>query len=111
MADIRNISLKNNTKLTINGKDYYPKYQECQDGIIELSGSATNTGVIILPDNALEGIHPYKNILAANYQADTKEEKENVEDIVSTITVSIHISEPTRLRRISYAVFCLKKKK
>lgn len=75
MADIRNISLKNNTKLTINGKDYYPKYQECQDGIIELSGSATNTGVIILPDNALEGIHPYKNILAANYQADTKEEK------------------------------------
>ena len=23
----------------------------------------------------------------------------------------IHISEPTRLRRISYAVFCLKKKK
>src|SRR5660397_264876 len=28
------------------------------------------------------------------------------------ITLSlIHISEPTRLRRISYAVFCLKKKK
>ena len=85
MAGIRNIALKNNTKLTINSKDYYPKYQECQDGFIELSGSATNTGVIILPDNALEGIHPYKNVLAANYQADTKEEKENVEDIVSTI--------------------------
>ena len=85
MADIRNIALKNNTKLTINSKNYYPKYQKCQDGIIELSGSATNTGVIILPDNALEGIHPYKNVLAANYQADTKEEKENVEDIVSTI--------------------------
>ena len=78
MADIRNIALKNNTKLTINSKNYYPKYQKCQDGIIELSGSATNTGVIILPDNALEGIHPYKNVLAANYQADTKEEKENV---------------------------------
>ncbi len=85
MADIRNIALKNNTKLTINSKDYYPKYQECQDGFIELSGSATNTGVIILPDNALEGIHPYKNVLAANYQADTKEEKEDIEDIVSTI--------------------------
>ena len=96
MADIRNISLKNNTKLTINGKDYYPKYQECQDGIIELSGSATNTGVIILPDNALEGIHPYKNILAANYQADTKEEKENVEDIVSTI-INNHFNKDTLL--------------
>lgn len=96
MADIRNISLKNNTKLTINGKDYYPKYQECQDGIIELSGSATNTGVIILPDNALEGIHPYKNVLAANYQADTKEEKENVEDIVSTI-INNHFNKDTLL--------------
>lgn len=96
MADIRNISLKNNTKLTINGKNYYPKYQECQDGIIELSGSATNTGVIILPDNALEGIHPYKNILAANYQADTKEEKENVEDIVSTI-INNHFNKDTLL--------------
>lgn len=96
MADIRNISLKNNTKLTINGKDYYPKYQECQDGFIELSGSATNTGVIILPDNALEGIHPYKNVLAANYQADTKEEKENVEDIVSTI-INNHFNKDTLL--------------
>src|SRR5660397_235396 len=29
----------------------------------------------------------------------------------TTVTLSlIHISEPTRLRRISYAVFCLKKK-
>ena len=96
MADIRNISLKNNTKLTINGKDYYPKYQECQDGFIELSGSATNTGVIILPDNALEGIHPYKNILAANYQADTKEEKENIEDTVSTI-MNNHFNKDTLL--------------
>ena len=96
MADIRNIALKNNTKLTINSKNYYPKYQECQDGFIELSGSATNTGVIILPDNALEGIHPYKNVLAANYQADTKEEKENVEDIVNTI-INNHFNKDTLL--------------
>lgn len=96
MAGIRNIALKNNIKLTINSKDYYPKYQECQDGFIELSGSATNTGVIILPDNALEGIHPYKNILAANYQADTKEEKENVEDIVNTI-INNHFNKDTLL--------------
>lgn len=96
MAGIRNIALKNNTKLTINSKNYYPKYQKCQDGIIELSGSATNTGVIILPDNALEGIHPYKNVLAANYQADTKEEKENVEDIVSTI-MNNHFNKDTLL--------------
>ena len=96
MADIRNIALKNNTKLTINSKDYYPKYQECQDGFIELSGSATNVGVIILPDNALEGIYPYKNVLAANYQADTKEEKEDIEETVSTI-MNNHFNKDTLL--------------
>ena len=96
MAGIRNIALKNNTKLTINSKDYYPKYQECQDGFIELSGSATNTGVIILPDNALEGIHPYKNVLAANYQADTKEEKEDIEETVNTI-MNNHFNKDTLL--------------
>ena len=96
MAGIRNIALKNNTKLTINSKDYYPKYQECQDGFIELSGSATNVGVIILPDNALEGIHPYKNVLAANYQADTKEEKEDIEETVSTI-MNNHFNKDTLL--------------
>ena len=96
MADIRNIALKNNTKLTINSKNYYPKYQECQDGFIELSGSSTNTGVIILPDNALEGIHPYKNILAANYQADTKEEKEDIEETVNTI-MNNHFNKDTLL--------------
>lgn len=96
MADIRNIALKGNTKLTINSKDYYPKYQECQDGIIEVSGSATNTGVIILPDNALEGVHPYKNIVSANYKAKTKEEKENTENIIGDI-ISEHYNKDTRL--------------
>ena len=96
MADIRNIALKNNTKLTINSKNYYPKYQKCQDGFIELSGSATNVGVIILPDNALEGIYPYKNVLAANYQADTKEEKEDIEETVSTI-MNNHFNKDTLL--------------
>ena len=96
MADIRNIALKSNTKLTINSKDYYPKYQECQDGIIEVSGSATNSGVIILPDNALEGVHPYKNIVSANYKAKTKEEKENTENIIGDI-ISEHYNKDTRL--------------
>ena len=35
----------------------------------------------------------------------------NFEEMMSEMLSLIHISEPTRLRRISYAVFCLKKKK
>src|SRR5660398_41016 len=44
-----------------------------------------------------------------------EQEKERGITITSAATTCelslIHISEPTRLRRISYAVFCLKKKK
>ena len=96
METIRNIALQNNTKLTINSKDYYPKYQECQEGFVELSASATNIGIIILPDIALEDAKPYKNIVSANYKAKTKEEKENVEDIVSTI-INNHFNKDTLL--------------
>jgi len=39
-------------------------------------------------------------------------ELESLFEDITVLTLSlIHISEPTRLRRISYAVFCLKKKK
>ena len=38
--------------------------------------------------------------------------KLNFNEMVAFLTLSlIHISEPTRLQLISYAVFCLKKKK
>ena len=44
----------------------------------------------------------YCNLIAAGEQSGTLE--------VMLHLSLIHISEPTRLRRISYAVFCLKKK-
>ena len=40
----------------------------------------------------------------------TADENTIIEEMSSYLSL-IHISEPTRLRRISYAVFCLKKKK
>ena len=96
METIRNIALQNNTKLTINSKDYYPKYQECQEGFVELSASATNIGIIILPDVALEDAKPYKNIVSANYKSKTKEEKENTENIIGDI-ISKHYNKDTML--------------
>ena len=96
METIRNIALQNNAKLTINSKDYYPKYQECQEGFVELSASSTNIGIIILPDIALEGKQPYKNIVSANYKAKTKEEKENTENIIGDI-ISKHYNKDTML--------------
>ncbi|GDZ51307.1 hypothetical protein MCC02034_18430 [Bifidobacteriaceae bacterium MCC02034] len=33
------------------------------------------------------------------------------DDLTGRVHYGLHLTEPTRLRRISYAVFCLKKKK
>ena len=56
MMEIRNIALRNGEKITINGKDYSPKFNQCKTGFVEISGSVSETGVFILPDKAVENL-------------------------------------------------------
>ena len=84
IAYMRNKGLQANTKININGSDYKPKYQKCQDSFIEISTSKTNVGIIIVPDNANLNIENQKLwLLVANYNAKNKEEKDKIEDIFS----------------------------
>ena len=39
MVGVRNVSLELDTPITINGKTYYPKYDKCMDGFLEISNS------------------------------------------------------------------------
>src|SRR5660398_139652 len=55
-----------------------------------------------VPQAALTGVGPYRRTRPRS--------RYTVRIFVQGLSL-IHISEPTRLRRISYAVFCLKKKK
>ena len=55
------------------------------------------------------------DLVAEDYEDDVAADS-RIDELRSKMVISedlslIHISEPTRLRRISYAVFCLKKKK
>ena len=90
METVRNIALKNNQAITINNKEYYPKYKECQTGFIGIDSSYTNVGVIILPDESLEGLSPSEEIFSANYKANTTKEKEQVEEIIKTKISNIY---------------------
>ena len=84
IADMRNRGLQVNTKININGNDYKPKYQECEDSFIEISTSKTNVGIIVVPDSANLNVDNQKLwLLAANYNAKNKEEKDKIEDIFS----------------------------
>lgn len=76
----RDKALEIGTKININGKEYLPKYKECVDGFLDISNSHTNFGIILVPDDAIEGLSMEKNHFTANYKGNTDEEKQKVED-------------------------------
>ena len=82
MENLRNQALKVDSRITIAGKEYKSKYDECQEGYLEMAASHINTGIILVPDNCdLTEDMKEETFLAANYNADTEEEKEEIEKI------------------------------
>ena len=80
MLSIRNGVLEKGNILEIAGKEYKPKYDECKEGFIEMSTSHTNTGIILVPDSCnLTDDMKEETFLAANYNATSDEEKEEIE--------------------------------
>ncbi len=85
MKEVRNEVLADgNNSLTIAGKQYKSKYNECKSGFIVMSTSHTNTGIIVVSDNCpltddMKEIH----FLAANYNDDTEEGKKKIEELFS----------------------------
>lgn len=80
--NIRNQGLKENAKITLLGKNYYPKYQECQNGFLYMTSSHVNIGFFVVPDDAVDESIRAESILIANYKATSEEEKEQIEQQV-----------------------------
>ena len=81
MEAIRNQALKKDDTITLKGKEYKAKYDECKEGFINMSASHINTGIILVPDNVeFTEEEKEQTFLAANYNAET-EEKEEIEKI------------------------------
>lgn len=89
MKVIRDKALEQNVTITINGKQYAPKYQECQDGYIQMSTSHTNAGIIVVPDscNLTDDMKEYHYLLA-NYNAETNEKRREIENMLVSDTSS-----------------------
>ena len=82
MKTLRDQALKENDIITLKGKEYKAKYDECQEGFIDMSSSHINTGIILVPDSVeFTDSEKEKTFLAANYNVNTEEEKENIEKI------------------------------
>ena len=82
MKTLRDQALKENDIITLKGKEYKAKYDECQEGFIDMSSSHINTGIVLVPDSVeFTDSEKERTFLAANYNANTEEEKENIEKI------------------------------
>ena len=102
MVDVRNMALKSGASITIDGKTYYPKYDKCVDGFLEISNSHVNDGVFIVPDDAVSNLTVEDEYLYANYKANTEEEKQEIEDLLisksdALTNIGSTISASTRL--------------
>ena len=85
MTNIRNNALKEGRNITIGGKEYHSKYNECKSGYIEMSTSHTNSGIIIVPDSFnLKEEWKEEFFLAANYNAETEDEIEKIEESITS---------------------------
>ncbi len=82
MSRIRSRALKTNPILNINGKQYAPKYEEIKNISLEIDSDMKNTGIIVIPDNAVSEDMKAINKVFANYNTDDKKEKLRIEDEV-----------------------------
>ena len=96
--NLRNPALKDNTIITLNDKEYYPKYQECQDGFVAISNNHINAGIIVVPDNAVTESWLEEEKLLANYNAVNDEERKEIENIIINLNGDgIYLNASTKL--------------
>ncbi len=89
MIEVRDEVLKEGQKLIIGGKNYYPKYKECQNGFIEISSNHINDGIILVPDHAIEKLKVGYKGLIANYKEKSKEKRVKIESELHEIIEKI----------------------
>lgn len=89
MVMIRNQALKKGIILSVNGKEYKPRYNECKDGFVKIGVQNMNDGILVVPDNAVKPQQVCNMGLSADYRADTKEERYSIETQLDNLMKNI----------------------
>ena len=89
MVMIRNQALKKGIILSVNGKEYKPRYNECKDGFVQIGVQNMNDGILVVPDNAVKPQQVSNMGLSADYRADTKEERYSIETQLDNLMKNI----------------------
>lgn len=64
--------------IRLGGREYHPKYKECQDGFLGMSSNRSELGFTVVPDDIPtdENLHPDRIYYIANYDTSKKSVKE-----------------------------------
>lgn len=89
MKDVRDQALSQGKEITVFGHTLKSKYDECQDGFIDISSQPINTGIYVVPDNIVDESCADTDYVIGNYQGNTKEEKAEIEKIVQSTAQSV----------------------
>ena len=94
-VDIRNESLKLKTPISLNGKEYVPKYEECIDGFVYISSNHINAGLIVVSDSVVQNLPREQEVLTANYNASNEEAKNEIEEKILALNEEAYASNTT----------------
>lgn len=92
MKQIRDKGLKGKPIITLNNKQYKPKYDECKEGYIEMSDQSINMGLIIVPDSLkFDETRKETNIIVGNYNKEFKypNKYDSLDDYVNSEVIDI----------------------
>lgn len=103
MVEIRNTSLKEGNPISVFGKVLKPKYKECQDGFLQLSGNHINSGIFVVSDDIIEEEYRTHSILTANYKVNTKEEQQRMEEKLHLVQDNDQYIIPSKNTRFDIA--------
>ncbi|MCI6164539.1 MAG: ABC transporter permease [Lachnospira sp.] len=105
MVVLMNDALKNGMTISVNGREYKSKYNECIDGFVRIGAQRMNEGVLVVPDNAVNPEQVRSTGISANYKADFKEERYEIEQKLDSVleNVSYKTSDISYNTKISLA--------
>ncbi len=78
-----NAFLQENVELTLSGNVFHPADGACQNGFLDMAANYNEHGFIVVPDHAVSELTPVYEYLAAEYNGKSKEEKREIEGIVT----------------------------
>ncbi len=103
--------LKKGHVIRLGGKEYHPRYKECQDGFLDMSSNPSEIGFTVMPDDipADENLHPDRIYYIANYDTNKKsvEEMDRLLDNEKIMEKGIYSSTRTEIYQRSIGLTAL----